>query len=119
VTAADRLRALALALPAGGSATLSREALLDLAGDATASAAPGVGDVYTVVQVAERLSRAPSTIRGWLEAGLMPGAVKIRGRAWAVPAEALSAFLKDGRQGDGPRPSPRRGMKLDTWRKAL
>lgn len=47
----------------------------------------------TVVDVAERLGRSPSTVRGWCGSGALPGAYRFRGREWRIPPAALRAFL--------------------------
>lgn len=49
-------------------------------------------DLLTVADVAKHYGRAPSTVRGWLEAGRLPGAFKIEGRDWRVPRDGLAAF---------------------------
>lgn len=36
--------------------------------------------------------RKPSTVRGWCEAGKLPGAYRLRGREWRIPPAALAAI---------------------------
>jgi excisionase family DNA binding protein len=50
----------------------------------------------TVADVAERTGRAVSTCRTWCADGRLPGARRLRGREWRVPAAALRALLEDG-----------------------
>ncbi len=85
-------------LPAGWL----REQLEADTGDARGTAAAGA--VLTVGELAVHLRRSASTVRGWLEAGLFPGAYHLpasgklskRGRpkvgAWRVPAAAVEVF---------------------------
>jgi hypothetical protein len=47
----------------------------------------------TVEQLAERLGRSPSTVRGWLGQGLFPNAFKLRDREWRIPVGDIAAFL--------------------------
>ena len=114
------LRRLAEQLPEGVSLTLSKGALLEALATAAAD--------LTVRQVADRLHRAPSTVRGWLERGRFEGAYKLEARDWRIPLAGLEAFLN----GQGRRPvsvappprtvAPRRqhgeAVDLGAWRKA-
>lgn len=121
----ERLRALVEAVPPGGAVTIPRDWL------ATELDVPGVdadaGGDLTVEQLAKRLSRKPSTVRGWLDAGLFPGAYHLpasgkrsekTGRAkvgaWRIPPAAIEAF-RAGQQSNG---SPRRRKRpsLGDWR---
>jgi hypothetical protein len=74
-----------------------------------------------MADLAKRYSRKPSTIRGWLERGLFPGAYRLRGRDWRVPASGVEAFGQAERQQDQAgreRPSPRgRTVDLTAWRR--
>ena len=73
---------------------------------------------WTVRRVAEELERAPSTVRTWLNRGLIPEAYQLRGREWRVPPAAVRAF--QDREGDQPeRPShrdPDGPVDLGSWR---
>jgi hypothetical protein len=73
----------------------------------------------TVDAIAARYGRAPSTIRGWCEAGRFPGAYKLHDREWRIPAAALEAFeTKESRR---ERPAGGRGrgaQSLSDWRHA-
>ena len=129
-TLAERLRALAELLPEGGSVTLSRSALLELADGAEATG-PSAGsrsslpDVdLTVPEMAELLHRAPSTIRTWLAAGDLPGAYLFRGREWRVPRAAVHALQQreaDRHTRPKRRQAPARSHDgdLGTWRQHL
>jgi helix-turn-helix protein len=111
------LRALAEALPAGSAVPVPREFLLDLLAELGTSE-PAVAPMDpTVEAVAARYGRAPSTVRGWCEAGRFPGAYKLHDREWRIPVAAIEAF--DGQQRRGPRPAGRGGpgvRSLSDWR---
>ena len=68
VTLLDRLRALVDAVPPGGSVIRDW-----LAGALQGAAAPAAHGDLTIAQVAERVCRAASTVRGWLERGELTG----------------------------------------------
>lgn len=90
MTAAERLQAIAEALPSDRSAvTLTRADLVAL----LAADAPGspTRDM-TVGGVAEEVGRATSTVRTWLIDGKLRG-YKLQGRDWRVTRAALAAFL--------------------------
>jgi hypothetical protein len=115
--AAAGLRALAEALPVGAAVPVPREWVLELlaAGVSTAAAAAPMDP--TVEAVASRYGRAPSTVRGWCEAGRFPGAYKLHDREWRIPSAAIEAFDAVQRE----RPAGRRGggvRSLDDWRRA-
>jgi len=109
-TTLERLRKIAELRPAGASITVTREALLEALDGATDVSTPP--DDITVAELATRFQRSPSTIRGWLEGGLFPGAYKLRGREWRVPAAAIDTF-RDLERGQSSRPS----VDLGGWRK--
>lgn len=104
------LRELAERLPPGGGVMLPRETVLELCG-----AVVEVGDDFTVAQLAERLGRKPSTVRGWCDSGELPGAYRLNGREWRIPPAVIEAFLAGQRpSGEGKR--RRRGPSLSDWR---
>jgi excisionase family DNA binding protein len=74
----------------------------------------------TVDQVAERLGRAPSTIRNWLAERRLPGAYRLRGREWRIPPAALRSFLEAEAAGaaKGPRIREERA-DVGAWRQHL
>jgi len=86
------LRELVERLPPGGAVTLPREALLEVLAGLQTSAE------YTVAQIADRLHRSPSTVRGWCEAGRFADAFKLNGKDWRVPVVAFEAFVSGQRQ---------------------
>ena len=93
MTALDRLRQLASALPSDDSAvTFTKAGLVALLDEDEAGgvAATFVRDL-TVGDVAERTSRAPSTVRDWLAAGDLRGH-KFHGE-WRVTESALQDYL--------------------------
>ncbi len=99
---ADRLRQLAERLPPGGSLTLTRAGLLELAGvDGDQADEETMPVDFTVAQLAARFHRSASTIRDWCEHGRFEGAYKLNGRDWRIPQAGVSAFLAQQR---GERP---------------
>ena len=120
VTLAE-LRRVVEALPPGASLGLPREYLLEVLPAATA-AGPGDTADFTLEAVAARFGRSRSTVRGWLEAGRLPGAYKLRGRSWRIPPAALDAFLEAERSALPSRAPAagrlKRGQALSDWRKA-
>ena len=98
MSVADRLRQLAERLPSGGSLTLTRAALLELAAvDGSQAAEEAVPADFTVVQLAARFHRSVSTIRDWCEHGRFEGAYKLNGRDWRTPHAAVDVFLAQQR----------------------
>src|SRR2546426_7588935 len=99
MTLADRLRELAERLPPGGSLTLTRDGLLNLAaldgGQADEAAVP---PDFTVVELAARFHRSASTVRDWCEHGRFEGAYKLNGRDWRIPQAAVDTFLGEQRR---------------------
>lgn len=106
----DRLRELAERLPSGGSVTLTRDALLELAagGDGRTAHNASQADL-TVAELAARFHRAASTVRQWCERGRFDAAYKLNGRDWRVPPAAVEAFLA-AQRGEG------RTAQLGAWR---
>jgi hypothetical protein len=99
---ANRLRELAEHLPPGGSLTLTRDGLLDLAAaDGGQADQPAADAAFTVAELATRFHRSASTVRGWCEHGRFEGAYKLNGRDWRIPLSALDVFLAEQR-GEGP-----------------
>ena len=113
------LRALAEATAPGGSVLVPREWILALLSE-PAAAVPPPRDL-TVMDLCKRFGRKPSAVRAWLEQGDFPGAYKLRGRDWRVPAAAVEAFTaqqgiiaKDNRPG---WTSERPAADLGAWRR--
>jgi excisionase family DNA binding protein len=100
VTLADRLRHLAEVLPPGGSLTLTRVGLLELAGaDGIQTDQEGTPVDFTVAELATRFHRSRSTVREWCEHGRFGSAYKLNGRDWRIPQAAVDAFLAEQRGG--------------------
>lgn len=120
--AAAGLRALADALPDGAAVPVPRAWLLELLGGAGTREA-STPDL-TVAELAARFGRKPSTVRGWLVRGLIPGAYRFQKREWRVPAASLVRFEAEQRTADQShpprRPTARRGKPIDlaAWRSA-
>ena len=95
---ADRLRALAERLPPGGSLTLTKDGLLNLAasdgGQADQAAVPAD---FTVAELAARFHRSASTVRDWCEHGRFEGSYKLNGRDWRIPQATVDTFLGEQR----------------------
>jgi helix-turn-helix protein len=119
------LRALAEALPPETPVPVPAGMLLELLGNGVErpSSAGSPADA-TVADLATRFGRSPSTVRGWLDRGLIPGAYRFQRREWRVPAAALAAFEAAQRPGQGGSrigaPSAPRGAQVDlgAWRNA-
>ncbi len=89
-----RLRELAERLPPGGSLTLTRDGLLELAAaDEGQSEQPDARADFTIAELVERFRRSASTIRGWCEHGSFEGAYKLNGRDWRIPSAGVDAYL--------------------------
>lgn len=120
------LRALAEASPPGSMLNVPREWVLLVlgSGEPVASAADP-----TIRELAARFGRSPSTIRWWIESNRFPGAYRLRGREWRVPASGVAAFEAAERvtAGEGgadrkPPPVPATGgrprrVDLGAWRR--
>jgi hypothetical protein len=118
------LRALAEALPPDAAVPVPRAWLLELlAGMKTDRSGPLPADL-TVAELAVRFGRKASTVRGWLDRGLIAGAYRFRGREWRVPAASLVMFEAEqrfGQQARAPSAGTSRKSKpvdLGAWRHA-
>ncbi len=109
---AERLRQLAEGLPIGGSLTLTRDGLLELAAlDEGQPDQPAAGADFTIAELAARFHRSPSTIRDWCEHGRFDGTYKLNGRDWRIPQAAVDAFLALQRREHQQAP-----ISLSAWR---
>lgn len=73
---------------------------------------------WTVRNVADRLGRSPSTVRGWCGSGVLPGAYRFRGREWRIPRRALRALLDseaEGRRRDRPGTIDTEQINIGAW----
>ena len=78
----------------------------------------GAAEDLTLDQVAEKVGRAVSTVRGWANSGELEGAYRLRGREWKIPAVTLQRFLEGERSGEGKSLVRARGpVNLSSWRK--
>jgi excisionase family DNA binding protein len=120
------LRTLASALPPGQAVPVPREWLLELL-DGMPAAAPvrdlPAGMDLTCRQLADMLGRDGSTVRGWVSRGDFPGAYRLHGREWRIPADALHVWQEAQRLGQDPagvRPPSvgRKPLPLSSWREA-
>ena len=70
--------------------------VLELLADGQDSPArPGTPAVdLNVADLALLFKKRPSTVRAWIERGDFPGAYKLNGKEWRVPASAVDAFQK-------------------------
>ena len=109
MTAGERLRLAAEALPDGASITVPRDALLEaLQGQGSAD--------FNVEQLAERFRRSKSTVRSWLEQGLLRG-YRFRRKEWRVTSAAVAEFEASEREGRPPRRATRgKVANLGAWR---
>jgi len=113
VTLKERLRQLASALPSDHSAvTITRADLITLLEDDTGETGVGSARDLTVEEVAHETHRAPSTVRGWLISGELPG-FKFNG-GWRVPRAALREYL-EAEASDTPRDEGQ--VDITAWRK--
>ncbi len=112
-----RLRQLAEALPPAGSVVLTRADLMALLEEDGASTTDDGHVDLTVEQVAEKLGRAPSTIRNWVREGRIPGAYKLRGRENRIPRAALRSFLEREANSTNRASTPQtKAVDLSAWR---
>jgi Helix-turn-helix domain len=109
---ADRLMELAKHMPPGSSVTFTAESLLALLEGSPERPAPETTGDLSVAQIAAQLQRAPSTVRGWLEAGRFAGAYKLNDRDWRIPPDAFAAFYAAQRGAGTPQP-----VDLSGWRR--
>lgn len=86
------LKTMVQGMPPGSSITLPTDWLSRQIDEAERPA--GTDDLLTVEDVAARLGRAASTVRGWCGQGVIPGAFLLRGKSWRIPESSLRSFLE-------------------------
>lgn len=115
----EAVRLLAELAAPGALLQVPRELLLDLLAGVPCQVVSSAAEPdLTTVEVAAHFKRSPTTVRAWLEAGLIPGAYKLRGRAWRVPPKSLKAMSSEAPRTipRGPKPTP--VTPLDAWRRS-
>ena len=70
----------------------------------------------TIRDLAQVFGKRPSTVRAWVERGDFPGAYKLNGKEWRVPASAVEAFQDRQRMRAGPRRRTESAGRLSQWR---
>jgi len=65
----------------------------------------------TIRDLAKLFGKQPSTVRAWVERGDFPGAYKLQGKEWRVPASAVEAFQNAQR-----RRTVKSEARLSAWR---
>ncbi len=114
----ERLARVARLLPPGSAVLLPVESLLEEEEHDNGSE-DRLADL-TVSEVAEKLGRRPSTVRGWCAAGKIEGAYKFRGKEWRMPGTGLREFLShqaNGLRPAGPPLNRNRSADLGSWRR--
>ena len=112
----DELLTLYHSMPPGSAINLPRDDIAKLLEELTPpdDEALEVSDL-TLFDVADRVGRAPSTVRGWCSRGLLTGAYRLNGRDWRVPPAALDAFLEAQGTHQAP-PGSLGATDLSAWR---
>jgi hypothetical protein len=114
----EALRTIAEASLPGASISVPREVILELLSDLPSRAVSGSpARDLSVNEVGVHFGRSPTTVRGWLEAGLLPGSYKLRGKAWRVPPAALSHMAAAPRMPPD-RPTSTPVVSLAAWRRS-
>ncbi len=108
----ESLRTALAAMPPGS--LVPRDWLLEQLSGASPlpSESPALVDL-TIGDLARLFGKRPSTVRAWVERGDFPGAYKLHGKEWRVPASAVEAFQdrQRGRAKSEPRLSAWRSVK--------
>lgn len=71
----------------------------------------------TVDDLGTLFGKRPSTVRAWIERGDFPGAYKLHGKEWRVPASALDAF-QQAQRARSANPQAEAKAGLSAWRAA-
>lgn len=110
------LKTMVQGMPPGSSITLPTDWLVRQLEEADKR--PGsTDDLLTVEDVAERLGRAASTVRGWCGQGVLEGAFRLRGKSWRIPESSFHAFLqKQAPKGEADPPAEDE-IDVGRWRR--
>lgn len=120
MTVLERLRRLVEAAPRGTLVPVEALAELLDAGETSASSLSDPAVDHTAADVAEMLDRTPAAVRAWCAAGKIPGAYRLNGREWRIPAAALRAYLDAQADcGGDQRPKPAARGDLNDWRRHM
>lgn len=92
VTRAEHVAALVEGLPDLAVVSVRVDWLRELLAGAPAEESATLRCDLTLEEAAAAVHRAVPTVRAWCTAGLIPGAYKLRGRAWRIPRAALLRF---------------------------
>ena len=96
----DRIAALVSVAPPDATVTVEWLAELlaaDGAGDTAAKTRGAVNETtvdLTVHEVAARFGKGESTVRTWLARDELPGAYRLHGREWRIPAASVEALQR-------------------------
>ena len=114
----EDLRTLHEAMPPGSAISLSREAIGGLLDSLPIPerSCPLSRDLC-LKEVADRVGRAVSTVKGWCNRGAFSGAYKLNGRDWRVPEGALETYLAS-MGATRSRPIRESSTDLASWRRA-
>jgi helix-turn-helix protein len=77
--------------------------------------APALVDL-TIRDLAQMFAKRPSTVRAWVERGDFPGAYKLNGKEWRVPASAVAAFQDHQRHRKPSSGGAETESRLSVWR---
>ena len=80
------------------------------AASAAVTPAPPARVDLTIRDLAQLFGKRPSTVRPWVARGDFPGAYKLHGKEWRVPASAVEAFQNRQRRAKS-------DPGLSAWRK--
>lgn len=103
MTLRAKLEALVNAAPAGTMVPVSSLAEWIAAESDVPSTLPdgnrtGATIDLSVAELARQYGRCASTIRTWCEQDLLPGAYKLRGKEWRIPASAVESMQRTARE---------------------
>lgn len=120
MTLLEQLRAMVSTMPPGSSVSLPVDWLRgQLVENGAAPSPDSIPEDLTLEEFAKSVKRAPSTVRGWLNSELLPGAYKLRGRDWRIPPAVATEFLRGQAERDSGSPmhASRTTASLSDWRK--